>query len=373
MKKSKYASMFTLRADGRYVASYTDSDGKRKFLYSKDPEELYNKLCEAKNPEHRPVTFRESAEAWEAVYREEVQVTTWKNFIPHYNEFKDMWGDIPVAEITAEMINSDLLRAKAKGYSRTVVNSRKVIINGILNYALAKGDIPFNPALSVRLPKGLKCGRRKSPEDDVLRIVCQNIDKPFGFYPFLLFCTGLRKSEALALHKSDVDFKSNPKRININRSLTYVSNSNPQEKYPKGDRVRWVPIVDILEEPLRRHMENTKGEILFPQKPSNRAGKGGGYMSGGAYAIAWKKYCASVGLTDEEGKHILTAHPLRHATATVMLEADVDVFTTQSILGHADVSTTQRIYQNLRENQKKKSVGKYNKNITRLSKVLSKP
>ena len=191
MKKRGYAAMFTLRKDGRYVASYTDATGKRRYLYNKDPEKLYKLLNEAKNPEERLVTFRESAEAWETGYRESIGERTWKNYIPHYKEIKAMWGDVPTVKITAEMINADLLRAKAQGYSHTVVNERKVIINGVLNYALAHGDIPFNPALSVRLPKGLPKGRRSAPSDDVLRIVCQNIDKPFGFYVFLLFCTGM--------------------------------------------------------------------------------------------------------------------------------------------------------------------------------------
>lgn len=371
-KKIDYGKLFTLRADGRYCASYTDASGKRKYLYDRDPERLHEKLDEARHPEERLVTFRESAEAWEAGYRETIEERTWKNYIPHYKELKAMWGDVPTVQITAEMINADLLRAKAKGYSHTVVNERKVIINGVLNYALAHGDIPFNPALSVRLPKGLPKGKRHAPSNNVLQIVCQNLDKPFGIYAFLLFCTGVRKSEALALHKGDVDFTTTPKRININRSLTYVNNSHPREKLPKGNRKRWVPIPDILEDPLKKYMAQTPGDLLFPQPATNRGGEGGGYMSEGAYERAWHKFCVEVGLVDEAGKHTLTAHPLRHATATVLMEAGVDVFTTQSILGHANVSTTQEIYQELREEQKKKSIKKYDKSLRKLSPMLSK-
>ena len=41
-KKIKYADMFTLRKDGRYVASYTDETG-RHYLYDRDPEALFPK------------------------------------------------------------------------------------------------------------------------------------------------------------------------------------------------------------------------------------------------------------------------------------------------------------------------------------------
>lgn len=371
-KKIDYASLFTLRADGRYMGYWHDAAG-RHAIYDRDPERLYNRIAEKELPEdQRPVLFRASAEKWETKYRETVEERTWANFRPHYADMVAQWGDIPTAQITADMIISDLERAKAKDYSRTVVNSRKVIITGILNSALADGVIPFNPALSVRLPKGLKKGKRSAPSNDVVAAVCNNIDKPFGFYVFLLLCTGLRKSEALALHKSDVDFKAKPPRININRSLTYVDGANPREKLPKSGRTRWVPIISILAAPLKKHMDSVEGDLLFPKPASQRGGPGGGYYSERAYEGAWDKYCAEVGLVDENGKHTLTAHPLRHATAKLLHSSGVDVYTAQQILGHANVSTTMEIYAELDKEQQTVSVKKYDKKLQKLSKSLSK-
>lgn len=368
-KKIDYASMFTLRKDGRYMGYWHDGAG-RHAIYDRDPEVLYRKIQEKEIPaESRPALFKASAEKWESAYRQTVEDRTWANFRPHYNDLIAKWGTIPTVEITAEMIISDLERAKAKGYSRTVVNSRKVIINGILTSALADGVIPFNPALSVRLPKGLKKGKRSAPSNDVIATICNNIDKPFGFYVFLLLCTGLRKSEALALHKSDVDL--NAKRIYINRSLTFVDGANPREKLPKSGRVRWVPIIGVLEGPLKAHMESVDGDLLFPKPASTRGGAGGGYYSERAYEGAWDKYCASVGFLDEEGNHTLTAHPLRHATAKLLHASGVDVYTAQHILGHANVSTTMEIYAELDRDQQISSVKKYDRKLQKLSKELS--
>ena len=42
-KKIDYAAMFTLRKDGRYVATYSDETG-RHHIYDRDPEKLYKKL-----------------------------------------------------------------------------------------------------------------------------------------------------------------------------------------------------------------------------------------------------------------------------------------------------------------------------------------
>ena len=62
-KKINYASMFTLRKDGRYQGSYTDSNGQRKYVYDRDPEKLWKKLNAPK--EEKAILFREIAEAWQ--------------------------------------------------------------------------------------------------------------------------------------------------------------------------------------------------------------------------------------------------------------------------------------------------------------------
>ena len=42
-KTLDFASMFTLRKDGRYQGSYLDGSGQRKYVYDRDPERLYAK------------------------------------------------------------------------------------------------------------------------------------------------------------------------------------------------------------------------------------------------------------------------------------------------------------------------------------------
>ena len=81
------------------------------------------------------------------------------------------------------------------------------------------------------------------------------------------------------------------------------------------------------------------------------------------YEGMWERYCTAVGLLDDDGKPAIGAHNLRHGTATLMVENDIDPHTAQSILGHSRVEITMGIYAELRANQKKKSVGKFNKGM----------
>ena len=64
------------------------------------------------------------------------------------------------------------------------------------------------------------------------------------------------------------------------------------------------------------------------------------------------------------GKPTLTAHNLRHGTATLMFELGVDELTAQRILGHSRIEITREIYTELRANQKMKSVDKINAGMT---------
>ena len=81
-KKIDYASLFTLRSDGRYQGYYKDADGKRRAVCDRDPEALFRKLQERQEAadagEAPPVpTFREVAEKWEREHREEIEDRTW--------------------------------------------------------------------------------------------------------------------------------------------------------------------------------------------------------------------------------------------------------------------------------------------------------
>lgn len=358
-KKINYAAMFTQRKDGRYQASYTDATG-RHYLYDRDPEALYHKLQAVTDPQSQPApTFRQIAEDWERIHREEITSATWKNYLPHYKDILARHGERQITEVTAQDVSNHLLTAKAKGYSATVVNAIRSLYRMIFDYAISQDLAQFNPVLSVRLPKGLKRGKRTAPNDTQIRKIFDNLDKPFGLFPVFLLCTGLRKSEALALTWEDVDFEE--QQISVTKSLDYTSGAHPKLKPPKteaGNRV--VPIIDILMEPLLEAHASRTSDYIFPAPPSNRSGKGGGIMTLRGYEGAWQRWCEVSGFVDDDGKPTLTAHNLRHGTATLMFELGVDELTAQRILGHSRIEITREIYTDLRSAQKLKSVTKFN-------------
>ena len=356
-KKIDYAAMFTMRSDGRYQGYWHEPDeyglprGKRHAICDKDPGRLYEKILDKEA--NRTVTLAAAADAWEKDYRQTVSDRTWKNMKPHKDGIVARHGKVPIAKITALEVNRDLLAAKSRGLSRTVVNTRRVIWNGIFTYAVAHGDAPFNPVLSVKLPGGLPHGKRSAPDDDMVKaILADSQDMDFGFIPFFLLCTGCRRNEALQRLKSDVDTEA--WELHIQKSKTAAG-------------VRTVPIIEPLRGLLRVWMATHSGKWLFPHLDYYAGRKKAvGYMSDSNWDTAWAAYCARHGWIDGDGKPTIGAHNLRHGTATLLFEAGVDVYTAQHILGHAQVSTTMAIYTELREKQKQKNIEKFGDSMAEL-------
>ena len=355
-KKIDYAALFTLRPDGRYQGYWRDSRG-RHTMCDKDPQRLYERI-EAKNrsaDEPRVITFRTAAESWEREHREEIGARTWNNYRPHLQEILEKYGSLSVGSLTALQIRQDILQAKSRGYSRTVVQTRRSIFRMICDHAIIKGWRLDNPCTAVRLPKGLPAGKRRAPTDDEIRRIFAAVGQPFGLFAVLLLCTGLRKSEALALTWEDVDLKG--RKISVTKTLEYPNGDRPKVKEPKTEAgVRAVPILPQLFPHLEAAKAERSSPLLFPAPPSPRGGAGGGYMSLRAYEGAWKRWQESTGLE-------LTAHNLRHGTATLMFEAGVDELTAQRILGHSRVEITREIYTELRAAQEARSIDKLGEKI----------
>ena len=88
-------------------------------------------------------------------------------------------------------------------------------------------------------------------------------------------------------------------------------------------------------------------------------------MTERGYEGAWMCYCKAAGLMDGE-KPAITAHNLRHGTATLMFELGVDELTAQQILGHSRVEIRREIYTDLRNAKKIKLVGKFNRGMSKM-------
>lgn len=375
-KKVNYADMFTLRSDGRYQGYWRDADGKRHAVCDRDPEKLFEKIQQLETPP--PLTFRQIAEAWRTAAWDKIEAGTQVCYNPAYNRALELFGDREAVSVQPYEIKNHLERLKDQDYSAKTITTQRLVYRAIYRHAIVDEkmgrEIRTNPAADVALPNKMKKPvKRDAPEDEVVSLIRHSWRDYWGLYPLFLMATGLRRGEALAVQWRDVDFKA--EEISISKQVNFETGV-PRITEPKTDAgTRTVPLLPDLKSALAMPEDAKPTDYIFHGEED--ASKP---ISQSTYHRKWLHYCKEHGLATDEpeirtGKNgrryvvhhykpTLTAHHFRHGYATMLFEAQVDVYTAQKLLGHADIETTMAIYTHLRERQKNESIDKLKSHVT---------
>lgn len=103
----------------------------------------------------------------------------------------------------------------------------------------------------------------------------------------------------------------------------------------KGDKERIVPLGKAAQDALHEYMKNSR-PILAKGKTSPLL-----FLGRGARKLSRQRVWQRVRAASAEDGRKASPHMLRHTCATHMVENGADLRTVQTILGHADISTTQ--------------------------------
>lgn len=334
-----------MRILGRYIMGKKRDDGllqrqvtingNRKVFYGKTERELNRKIAEYKEERVKGRKFAAVAEDWEKEHFPTLAYNTLKGYRPALARANEKWANTYIQQIRPKDISQMLLRMAREGYAQKTVRTQLLVCNLIFSYAVVEGDLEYNPAASVRVPKGLPKHRREIPTEADLETVKKSIGCTFGLFPFFILYTGCRRGEALALRYEDIDREE--KMITINKSL-YHDNNRPQVKKPKTEAgIREVVLLDVLADKLPKR----KKGLVFPNEK-------GEHMTETQFQRQWELYQRETGL------HI-TPHQLRHAYATILFEAGLDAKDAQELLGHANLSTTRDIYTHITQSHRSKT------------------
>ena len=103
----------------------------------------------------------------------------------------------------------------------------------------------------------------------------------------------------------------------------------------KGDKERIVPLGRSAQEALSTYLRDAR--------PKLAAGKTSPFLfiTRGAKKLSRQRVWQMVGIASSSAGRHASPHMLRHSCATHMVENGADLRTVQTILGHADISTTQ--------------------------------
>jgi integrase/recombinase XerD len=131
----------------------------------------------------------------------------------------------------------------------------------------------------------------------------------------LLYATGMRVSELVSL-----------KRSAVMRDASFLNIRG------KGNKERVVPVNDRTRDAIKAYLPTLEpGAYLFPALGDD------GYLTRQVFARELKGLAGRAGIASAR----VTPHVLRHAFASHLLAGGADLRIVQTLLGHADISTTQ--------------------------------
>lgn len=205
-------------------------------------------------------------------------------------------------------------------------------LRGFYRFLMLEGAVRENPTSVIEAPRSWSSLPHFLSLEEVDRLLeAPDAATPRGLRDRamieVLYATGLRVSELLALRVKDVDPEAGYLRC-----------------FGKGSKERIVPLGDSAVDAVRQYLaeRETAGaeEYLF-------WGHRGRRMSRMGFWKLLRGYGLRAGIRQK-----LTPHLLRHSFATHLLERGADLRSVQMMLGHADISTTQIYTHVIRERLK---------------------
>jgi integrase/recombinase XerD len=219
-----------------------------------------------------------------------------------------------------------VLALEARGLSARSRARALVAVRRFARWLLATGALRSDPVEGVlppRLPAQLP--RRLLPAEIEALLAASDPATPLGLRDRAMlevaYGAGLRVSELVALPLSALDRRSGLLRV-----------------LGKGRRERLVPVGEPALDALDAWLASGRPRLLRG-RPTEAV-----FLTGRGAAMTRQNFFArlrSLALRAGVPRERVSPHALRHAFATDLLEGGADLRVVQSMLGHADLSTTQ--------------------------------
>jgi site-specific recombinase XerD len=241
-------------------------------------------------------------------------VKNYMNIIDHFMR----WLTVPLSQVTRKDIGVYLDHLLWKRRTPKTITCHLQAIRLFFDYLIHEEGIAMvNPVtrISLRLPKPLP---RHLTDDQVARLFAVITDvRDRAMFMLMLRC-GLRVQEVAHLTVDAVEFR---------RRQVFVSNG-------KGSKDRVVYVSEDARSALLAYLgkrsSKVKGLFLVQKGP----------MRGKPLSVrAIQKRIEYYG---RKSRLAVSCHRLRHTMATQLLNADADLATIQDLLGHGQITTTQR-------------------------------
>lgn len=263
-------------------------------------------------------------------HKSENTVSSYKRDLMKMMHFlKDELGRNEWSSVTEKDLRAGLDRMKNEHYADSSISRMVASLHAFFEYLCGQNRISLNPALAIQPPK-VHAQKPEILSEKQIRLLLNQPDtgtlKGLRDRAMLaiLCTTGIRVSELVSLTVDD-----------LNLEEQYLICTDSQKE-------RVIPLTEETVEALRNYLDLSRPHFIRTED------RGLLFMNVQGHAMSrqgfWKLlkgYAKKAGI-----KADITPHTLRNSFAVHMIKAGNDLRRVQEILGHADLSTTQRYMRN---------------------------
>jgi integrase/recombinase XerD len=252
-------------------------------------------------------------------------IEAYRRDLTHFGGYLAAIKASTLRSVTLTTLRSYLDHLRASGLSLRSIARHTTTVRGFFGFLVEEGELAVNPAellpnpqIGTSLPKFLDIPVVETlAEAPDLATSTGQRDRAMIE---LLYATGLRVSELTGLRLADVDLSAGIVRV-----------------IGKGDKQRLVPVgrsaIDTLEEYIRGQRVTLLKRRVSPHLFITARGA---KMTRQGFWKLLRQHGRTAGLDRPVSPHVL-----RHTFATHLLEGGADLRSVQTMLGHADIGTTQ--------------------------------
>ena len=379
-------------SDKRYMYTYTDPLGRRKFIYANDLTQLREKEEKLLKDQldgldiyvAGKATLNETFDRYIST-KYNLRESTRSSYLYTYDHYvRETFGLKRIAEIKY----SDVLQfyyhlLNQQGISLGTLDSVHCLLHPTFQLAVRDEIIRKNPTdgvmKEISRESGKNRGVRHALTIEQQRCFMEYIANHPIYYHWwpmftILLGTGCRIGEALGLRWKDLDFEK--RIISINHSLVYypANGSNKcvlRVSLPKTDAgIRTIPMLDIVKDAFEMLYEEQKengfneteidgmtgfifcnrfGSVPNPQTVNHTIKRIANNYNADEVVRAKKEHRDPIILPN------FSCHHLRHTFCTRLCENETNLKVIQSIMGHKNIETTLDIYAEATEKKKQES------------------
>lgn len=251
-------------------------------------------------------------------------IQSYRHDVSQFMKYLDLNGITDIKKTTKTTVLTYLLKLQKEGKATSTVSRTLASLRSFYAYVNEQGIIMQDPTGNLETPKvEKKLPNILSPREVDLLLEQPDVNDIKGkrdkAMMELLYATGIRVSELIALDITDV-----------NLNLGFIKCSGAKKE-------RVVPMGTIAKNALNEYIIYSRAEMVKDDKEHVLfVNCNGSRLSRQGFWKIIKQYQKKAGITAD-----ITPHTLRHSFAAHLLENGADLKSIQEMLGHADISSTQ--------------------------------